>query len=70
MKIQHTALSAEDILDLYHTPASIDNLGNAHAFEFIEEGEKDSIYKNGIVSTGSNINYLVNNFAETNTMTD
>jgi hypothetical protein len=32
-----TALSAEDILDLYHTPASVDNLGNAHAFEFVEK---------------------------------
>lgn len=32
-----TALSAEDILDLYHTPANIDNLQNIHAFELKEQ---------------------------------
>ena len=70
LRVYSTALSAEDVLDLYHTPASIDNLGNAHAFEFIEDSDKDSIYKNGTVSSSKNINYLVNNFGETNTMTD
>lgn len=69
-RIYATALSAEDIATLYHTPAQIDNLGGIHGFEFEEEGEKDSIYKNGIVSTGQVKNYLVNNFAETNTLTD
>ena len=38
-----TALSAEDVLDLYHTPASIDNLGSVHAFEF-EEMDTLSLY--------------------------
>jgi len=32
-----TALSAEDILDLYHTPANIDNLGGIHGFEMVED---------------------------------
>ena len=36
-RIYVTALSAEDILDLYHTPANIDNLGGVHGFEFIEK---------------------------------
>ena len=35
-RIYATALSAEDILDLYHTPANVDNLGNYHSFEFNE----------------------------------
>lgn len=36
-RLYTTALSAEDILDLYHTPANIDNLGGIHGFEFIEK---------------------------------
>lgn len=32
-----TALSAEDIATLYHTPAQIDNLGGVHGFEFMEK---------------------------------
>lgn len=47
-RIYATALSAEDVLDLYHTPANIDNLGGIHGFEFIEN-DKNSIYKNGII---------------------
>lgn len=47
LRIYVTALSAEDILDLYHTPANIDNLGNAHAFEFIQDDDT-KIEKNGI----------------------
>jgi hypothetical protein len=31
-----TALSAEDILDLYHTSANIDDLYNIHSFEYNE----------------------------------
>lgn len=46
-----TALSAEDILDLYHTSANIDDLGNLHGFEFIEDESKQSIYKNGQIAT-------------------
>lgn len=69
VRIYATALSAEDIATLYHTPAQIDNLGGIHGFEFVEEGEKDSVYQNGIISTGQSKNYLVNNFSETNTMT-
>lgn len=47
-RIYATALSAEDIADLYHTPANIDNLGNAHSFEFVES-ENNKINKNGIM---------------------
>lgn len=35
-RIYATALSQEDILDLYHTPASIDNQGNIYARELVE----------------------------------
>ena len=55
MRIYATALSAEDILDLYHTPANIDNLQNMHTFEFRENSEKTSIYQNGITSTTNEI---------------
>ena len=34
-----TALSAEDIADLYHTSAIIDNLGNIHSFQLEEQSE-------------------------------
>ena len=50
-RIYSTALSAEDILDLYHTSANIDDLGNLHGFEFIEDESKQSIYKNGQIAT-------------------
>lgn len=46
-----SALSAEDVLDLYHTSANIDDLGNLHGFEFIEDESKQSIYKNGQIAT-------------------
>ena len=36
-RIYATPLSAEDIADLYHTPANIDNLGGIHGFEFVEK---------------------------------
>ena len=35
-RIYCTALSAEDVLELYHTPASIDNKGNMHCYELKE----------------------------------
>lgn len=35
-RIYATALSAADILDLYHTSTNIDNLGDIHSFEFNE----------------------------------
>lgn len=37
IRLYHTALSAEDIATLYHTPAQVDNLGGIHGFEFIEK---------------------------------
>ena len=37
VRIYTTALSAEDIADLYHTPANIDNLGGIHGFEMVED---------------------------------
>ena len=36
-RLYTTALSEEDILDLYHTPFSIDNKGNSYAREVIED---------------------------------
>lgn len=52
VRIYATVLSAEDILDLYHTPANIDNLGGMHGFEFVEDNN-NSISKNGIVHNGN-----------------
>ena len=46
-RIYCTALSAEDILDLYHTSAKIDNTGKVHTFEFVED-EGTKITKTGI----------------------
>lgn len=37
LRIYVTALSADDIATLYHTPAQIDNLGGIHGFEFVEK---------------------------------
>ena len=59
-----TALSAEDILDLYHTPANIDNLGNLHGFEFVEDNE-NKINKNGIIINNIFSSSIINNFTQT-----
>lgn len=40
-RIYATALSAEDVADLYHTPVNIDNLGGIHGFEL--EDKKQNI---------------------------
>ena len=42
-RIYSTALSADDILDLYHTSANIDNLGNLHGFEFCESNNTSTM---------------------------
>lgn len=46
-RIYCTALSADDILSLYHTAAKVDNLGGLHTFEF-QEKNNPKIYKTGI----------------------
>ena len=50
IRIYATALSENDIKELYQIPANIDNLNNAHAFEFIEDNnvkiEKTGAFKN------------------------
>lgn len=35
-RIYTTALSAEDVLELYHTAARIDNVGNTYVYQYIE----------------------------------
>lgn len=35
-RVYCTALSADDVMELYHTPASIDNKGNLHCYEMKE----------------------------------
>jgi hypothetical protein len=47
-RIYATALLEEDVLDLYHTPFSIDNKGNSYAREVIESEEENiNITKTG-----------------------
>ena len=65
-----TALSNSDILELYQTPINIDNTHKIHSLEFIEDDTKDSFYSSGVVTSANKINYLINNFGETNTLTD
>ena len=36
VRIYSTVFTPEEVLDLYHTPANIDNLGDIHSFEFNE----------------------------------
>lgn len=49
VRIYCTPLSAADILQLYKTSAKIDKPGNLHVYT-LEESEKISVKKNGIVS--------------------
>jgi hypothetical protein len=49
-RIYATALSADDILELYHTSAKIDNLGGVHTFELVES-EGEHITKQGLIET-------------------
>lgn len=49
-RIYCTALSQDDIKDLYQTSAKVDKLGNIHTFEFIED-EGLKITKTGIVKS-------------------
>lgn len=46
-----TALSAEDILDLYHTSANIDDQHNIHSFEFVED-DGNRVDEQGLVHSG------------------
>ena len=55
-RIYCTALSADDILALYHTGAKVDNLGSLHTFEFNENGS------NKLTKTGILKNYAVEPF--------
>lgn len=46
-----TALSADDILDLYHTSANIDNEKRLHSFEFVED-DGNKVDEQGLVHSG------------------
>jgi hypothetical protein len=50
-RIYATALSEDDIVQLYKTSASVDNLANLHSFQISEEGSKPSVAKTGVVSS-------------------
>lgn len=58
VRIYATALSDEDIKELYNTPTNIDNHGNMHTFEFVEDEVTDEqILKTGIVKTDNFIEF-------------
>ena len=50
-RIYATALSAEDIIDLYHASANIDNEKRLHSFEFVEDDD-NRVDKQGLVHSG------------------
>lgn len=69
-RIYATALSADDIMELYKSPVSVDNSGTIHALAFTENGPNNNVSKQGIVSTGiDQAHYLVPNFSETGNLT-
>ena len=70
VRIYATALSAEDIMELYTSPVSVDNGGTIHAYGFTENDTANNVSKQGIVSTGiDQAHYLVPNFSETGNLT-
>ena len=51
-RIYSTALSSDDILQLYQVSAKIDNLGNIHEYELIEEANSQSkVLKTGEIKS-------------------
>ena len=60
-RVYATALSAEDIMDLYNAPEYIDNCGTMGAFEFVENStDGQEIGKNGVVGVKNFIEYSDN----------
>lgn len=69
-RIYATALSDDDIMELYTAPVSIDNGGTIHAYGFTENGAANEVSKLGIVNTGiDRAHYLIPNFSETGNLT-
>lgn len=52
-RIYGTALSAEDIFELYHTPAYVDNLGDIMNYSMIEENIEPKIFKSGLLKANT-----------------
>jgi len=52
-RLYATALSANDVYWLSETSASIDKNGRLHSYEFIEDGNKTKVEKQGIVLSGT-----------------
>lgn len=59
-RVYATALSAADVLDLYQTSASVDDGGNVHAYELLED-KNMSICKTGTTKTGAYLETDVGN---------
>lgn len=74
-RIYSTALSADDVKELYNTSAFIYNNGTLASYEFIEEKTSQEILKNGIVKSsnyeeGVNIAAIYSDNVETKQLTE
>ena len=74
IRMYATALSAEDILDLYHISASVDNLGGVHGFE-LEDKKQNILFPtcHALTTKDWNASILLKNYTQPNcqvTLTD